>query len=191
MKSFLKILLPVCCGLAVPACQSGDASGEADDEFPRAMYFHSYDGKRVVGMRDALSEKDRERVNKARWARGQHQLPDDIGQLQFDLNGDGVNEMIVETGNDDPAGLGGHLVLRFDRGKCEIILAFHGSFGLIRREGEWDDIVVYSWKEKESSGTARTGMRFDGERYRAVWREENLDPGSAFKVTDFVTDSAR
>lgn len=57
--------------------------------------------------------------------------------------------------------------MRFDvEGKAEIIAAIQGSFGLIRRENDWDDIVEFNFSGP--AYRAKTGMRFDGTGYKPV-----------------------
>lgn len=67
--------------------------------------------------------------------------------------------------------------MRFDvEGKAEIIAAIQGSFGLIRRENDWDDIVEFNFSGP--AYRAKTGMRFDGTGYKPVWRFEQAINGA-------------
>lgn len=91
----------------------------------------------------------------------------------FDLNGDGVDELFVVTGEQDSENFTYYLVLRMDRGGPEIIGALRSNYAFNPRPGEWHEIV------ESSRGTdflwRRTGLRFDGEAYRRVWCFEKAD----------------
>lgn len=124
----------------------------------------------------------REHINKTRWTKGQHKLPDSPGGYHFDLNGDGIEEIFIETGEYDGSLNMGVLVVRMDRGKPEIICALKGSFGLVRRDGAWHDIVEFRHGRKPLR--AKTGMRFDGVSYRRIWRCEQAEENSEPKMVE-------
>jgi hypothetical protein len=108
------------------------------------MHGCSLDLKAALHVNSALTPKMREHINKTRWTKRQHKLPAQLCGYSFDLNRDGVQELFIHTGecgtNRDP----NLLAIRFVDGKAEIIAAIQGSFGLIKRENDWDDIVEFN-----------------------------------------------
>lgn len=152
------------------------ASAERPIAFPKTpdffrvsgLYYSSLDPKQTtLEGPDAINPERRERINKLRWTKGQHRLPETIAGSRFDLNKDGTPELIILTG-EGHAFAPNRLVVRIDSGKTEIIGAFHGSFGLVRREEGWDDIVVFQWGPKGVK--TRILMRFEDGSYKPVSR---------------------
>lgn len=133
------------------------------------MYFVTWDAKQAVFPQEKISTEMRKHINSVRWSKGQHHLPEQLEGWLCDLNKDGKDEAIIET--DQAAG--DHLVLRIEDERAEIIGTFRGSFGLIRRQGDWDDIVEFS--SAKSYYRAKTALRFDGKSYKPIWRYEQAD----------------
>ncbi len=85
-------------------------------------------------------------------------------------------EWIVRTGEGDPSGSHSALILRISDGKAEIIGAFRGSFGVVTREGEWDDIIIY--EPRVEYPLIKVGLRFDGSKYVRIWKYEQKSAGA-------------
>jgi hypothetical protein len=100
-----------------------------------------------------------------------------LSGYSFDLNGDGVREHFVHTGECGADGDPNMLVLQIDGDRAEIIAAIQGSFGLIEREGDWADIVEFNFSGP--AYRAKTGLRFDGGSYKRIWRIEQPDADSS------------
>jgi hypothetical protein len=142
------------------------------------MYFVTWDAKQAVFPQEKISGEMRKRINSVRWSKGQHHLPAQLEGWFLDLNKDGVDEAIIETGQ----AAGDHLVLRIEGERAEIIGTFRGSFGLIRRQEGWDDIVEFS--SGDSYYRAKTGLRFDGRSYKTIWRYEQTEEHSEPKMIE-------
>ena len=140
------------------------------------MYACSMDMKAALFIEPILTPEMREHINKSRWTKGQHKLPASLSGYSFDLNGDGVREHFVHTGecgaDEDP----NMLVLQIAGDRAEIIAAIQGTFGLIEREGDWADIVEFNFSGP--AYRAKTGLRFDDGSYRRIWRIEQPDAES-------------
>ncbi len=149
--------------------------GKDDTDFSRipGMYFVTWDAKQAFLPQSAISDEMRKHINSARWPKGQHKLPQYLTGWRFDLDKDGADEVILDTGSP----YGSSLVLRIQGGRAEIVGAFNGSFGLIRREKHWDDIVVFSFADRQHK--ARDGLRFDGKKYSRIWRHVEGDQEQA------------
>jgi hypothetical protein len=163
-----------CFGIGTMVALATGVCGQSRLDFMRApeMFFVTWDSKQAVFPQEAITADMRKHINAARWSKGQHKLPDVLIGWEFDLNKDGVVEFIIETGE-----WGGHqLVLRILNGNADIIGALGGSFGLIRRENGWDEIVAL-WSP-DSRKLVKEGLRFDGRSYKRVWRVEEEMPES-------------
>jgi hypothetical protein len=141
------------------------------------MSEHSSNLKAVVLT---LSPEARAKINLSRWSKGQHQLPENLIGYGFDLDGDGISEEVLSTGEGDPSGRSSYLVIRGLPDRCEIIAAFSGSFAFIERKGEWADLVVFEAGARYYK--SRTTYRHDGSKYVRIKKEVRLHKDSPIQV---------
>lgn len=136
-----------------------------------------------AGFLPAVTPEVIDYINRNRWTQGQYQMSVEMAfGHSCDLNGDGIDELFVITGEQDPNNFTYYVVLRLDRDRPEIIGALRRNFAFNKRPGEWHEIV-------EDSGGAgflwrRTGLRFDGEVYRRIWCYEKTDEQSEPKPVE-------
>jgi hypothetical protein len=152
---------------------------------PEGSYAFSEDMKQAIltfGENGPITPEVREHINRTRWSKGQHKLPEEIIGSRFDLNNDGTDELILETGTNDPTGQH-RLVVRIENNRAEILLAFQGSFVLVKREGAWDDILV--GRREESIHFTQTRWRHDGTQYRRISKLEKLTKESPLTERKF------
>lgn len=174
----LLLTISACLFVASPG-PCGATSPKVDFLAVEGMNEHSSNLKAVVLT---LSPEARAKINRSRWSKGQHQLPENLSGYGFDLDGDGISEEVLSTGEGDPSGRCSYLVIRGLPDRCEIIASFNGSFAFIARKVEWADLVVFEADARYYN--SRTTYLYDCRSYVRFKKEVQLHQDSQIQVIE-------